>query len=127
MSKRTQILFAGDVLALALVTVIGFAAHGEADLSFLPRMLAAFIPLTIAWVLLSPWFGLFQQEITSNPRQLWRPALAALFAAPFAAILRGLLLNASIIPVFAVALASTSALGMLVWRGVYFLVTRKSR
>lgn len=127
MSKRTQILFAGDVLALALITVIGFAAHDEADLSFLPRMLAAFIPLTIAWVLLSPWFGLFQQEITSNPRQLWRTALAALFAAPLAAILRGLLLNASIIPMFAVVLASTSALGMLVWRGLYFLVTRKSR
>ena len=125
MSKRTQILFAGDVLTLALVTVIGFAAHGEAELSFLPRMLAAFIPLTIAWFLLSPWLGLFQQEITSNPRQLWRPVLAMTFAAPLAALLRGLWLNAPIIPIFAIVLASTSALGMLLWRGIYFLLNRK--
>jgi hypothetical protein len=82
-------------------------------------MLAAFIPLTAAWFLLAPWFGLFQPEITSNSRQLWRPALAMLFAAPFAAILRGLILNAPIIPIFATVLAATSALGMLIWRGLY--------
>jgi hypothetical protein len=109
----------GDLLAIALVTLIGFATHGEAGLSFLPRMLAAFIPLTAAWFLLAPWFGLFQPEITSNSRQLWRPALAMLFAAPFAAILRGLILNAPIIPIFATVLAATSALGMLIWRGLY--------
>jgi hypothetical protein len=42
-----------------------------------------------------------------------------LFAAPFAAILRGLILNAPIIPIFAIVLAATSALGMLIWRGLY--------
>lgn len=124
-SKRIMIL--GDVLAIAIVTLIGFATHGEADLSFLPRMLAAFVPLTITWFLLSPWFGLFQQEITQSSKQLWRPVLAMLLAAPFAAVLRGLLLNAPIIPIFAVVLASTSAFGMLVWRGIYFLLKRNDK
>ena len=127
MKNSIRFLILGDILAIAIVTLIGFATHGEADLSFLPRMAAAFFPLTIAWFLLSPWFGLFKQEVASNPKQLWRPVLAMLFAAPLAAILRGLILNAPIIPVFAVVLASTSAFGMLVWRGIYLFINRKAR
>lgn len=125
MKNTTPIL--GDILAIAVVTVVGFATHGEADLSFLPRMFAAFLPVTLAWFLLAPWFGLFQPEVTSNLRQLWRPVLAMLFAAPLAAILRGLWLNAPIIPLFAVVLASTSALGMLLWRGIYLLLSRDKK
>jgi len=123
--RSKQILFAGDILAIAIVTMIGFATHGEADLSFLPRMLAAFIPLTVAWFILAPWLGLFQQEITRSPKQLWRPVLAMLFAGPFAVVLRGLILNAPIIPIFAVVLSATSAFGMLVWRGIFYFFTRK--
>jgi hypothetical protein len=119
-------LVGGDILAVLLVTIIGFATHGEADLSFLPRMAAAFFPVTIAWFLLAPFLGLFQPEIVSDPRQLWRPAFAMVFAAPLAAVLRGFLLNAPIIPIFAVVLASTSAFGMLVWRWVYFLLNRNA-
>lgn len=121
---KKPLLIVGDLLAIAVVTVIGFATHGEADLSFLPRMLAAFLPLTLSWFLLAPWFGLFQAEIVSTPKQLWRPVFAMLFAASFAALLRGLWLNAPIIPIFAVVLASTSALGMLIWRALYLLFTR---
>jgi hypothetical protein len=99
MKNSAWLLIFGDALAIAIVTVTGFAAHGEADLFYLPRMLAAFLPLTAAWFLLAPWFGLFQPEVASNPRQLWRPALAMFFAAPFAAVLRGLWLNAPIIPI----------------------------
>jgi len=123
--NKKQLLIAGDILAIAIVTVIGFATHGETGLSFLPRMLAAFIPLTIAWFLLAPWLELFQPEIAANPKLLWRPVLAMLLAAPFAVVLRGLILNAPIVPVFAVVLASTSAFGMLVWRGIYFLLNRR--
>jgi hypothetical protein len=122
---KVYFVILGDVLAILITTLIGFAIHGEADLSLLPRMAAAFFPLMIAWFLLSPWFGLFQQVITSNPKQLWRPALAAVFAAPLATVLRGLILNAPIIPIFAVVLSGTSALGMFVWRGLYFLLNRK--
>ena len=121
-----KLLILGDTLAITLVTFIGFATHGETDLSFLPRMGATFFPLTIAWFLLAPWFGLFQQEITSHPKQLWRPALAMLFAAPLAALLRAIILNSAVIPIFAIILGATSALGMVVWRGLYILLNRKS-
>jgi len=118
------ILILGDFLAVAVITLIGFATHGEAGLSFVPRLAAAFFPLVVAWFLLAPWFGLFRAEVTQNAPQLWRPALTALFAAPLAAVLRGLILNAPIIPVFAVILGATTALGMVIWRGLYFLWNR---
>jgi flagellar biosynthesis protein FliQ len=119
-------LVVGDIVAILVVTLIGFATHGEADLSFLPRMAAMFFPLAVSWFMISPFLGLFQKDVTSNARQLWRPALAMIFAAPLAAVLRGFILNAPIIPIFAVVLAATSALGMVVWRGVYLLLHRRS-
>lgn len=121
---KNSILILGDILAITIITLIGFVTHGEAGLSFLPRMAAIFFPLSLAWFILAPLLGLFRQETTSNPKQLWRPALTALFAAPLAAVLRGLILNAPIIPIFAVVLSATTALGMVVWRGVYFLLKR---
>ncbi len=118
MSKK--ILYVSDAVAIALVTVAGFAFHGETDLAILPRVLLIFVPLTVAWFLLAPWFGLYQPEVTSNPKQLWRPALAMLFAAPLAALVRANILGSMVIPIFANVLTATSALGMVVWRGIYF-------
>lgn len=133
MKNSNWLLISGDILAIAIVTVIGFATHGEVGAGspspyiVLPRMLAAFVPLTVSWFLLAPWFGLFQPGIVAGFKQLWRPVLAMTFAAPLAALLRGLWLNAPIIPIFAVVLASTSALGMLIWRGIYFLLNRDKK
>ena len=119
MARPKQILYVGDTVAILFVTLIGFITHSETDLSFLRRFLAAFVPLTAAWFLLAPWFGLFVSDVISNPKQLWRPLLAMLFAAPLAVVVRGLILNAAILPIFAIVLAVTSAFGLAVWRGLY--------
>lgn len=121
------ILILGDILAIAIVTVIGFATHGEVGLSFLPRMAALFFPLVISWFLLAPTLGLFQRDLTTSLKQFWRPALAGLFAAPMAAVGRGFLLNAPILPIFVVVLASTSAVGMIIWRALYLLLSHKEK
>jgi hypothetical protein len=126
MASTRRILWAGDTLALAALTLIGFATHGEANLSFLPRMAASFFPLVIAWFLLAPALGLFREEIVQNASQLWRPALTALFTASFAVVLRGLLLNAPIIPIFPIILGAATAAGMAGWRGLYLLWNRRS-
>ena len=123
---KTSILILGDILAIVLVTIIGFASHREAGLSFLPRMAAIFFPLSISWFLLAPALGLFRREIVDAPSQLWRPALTAFFAASLAVILRGLLLNAPIIPIFGIVLAATTALGMVLWRGLFMMMNRRS-
>jgi hypothetical protein len=122
---RKYILVLGDILAIALITFIGFASHGEAGASFLPRMAAAFFPLIVSWFILAPALALFQEPAILNPKLLWRPVLGMIFAAPFAVVLRGLILNAPIIPIFAVVLSATSAFGMLIWRGIYLLLKRR--
>ena len=126
MFKSNRILIVGDILAIAIVTVIGFAIHGEAGTAFLPRMAVIVFPLAVAWFILAPWFGLFQPGVTSDPMQLWRPVLAMIFVAALAVVIRGLILNATIIPIFAVVLSATSALGMLLWRSLYLLLQRRA-
>ncbi len=125
--KNKTILILGDILALLIVTLIGFATHGEAGLSFLPRMAAAFVPLVISWFAVAPWLGLFQDEVIRNAKQLWLPALAILFAGPLAVVIRGLILNEPIPPIFAVVLSVTSALGMVIWRTIYWMLNRQAR
>ncbi len=122
---KKSILVLGDLIAIALLTVIGFATHGETDVSFAPRMAALYVPLSISWFLLAPALGLFQADVASSPKQLWRPALAMIFAASLAAVLRGFLLNAPVIPIFAGVLALVSACGMVSWRAAYFLFNRQ--
>ena len=112
-------LIAGDFLALAIITVIGFASHGETELSFVPRMFTTFVPLLVSWFLIAPWLGLFDKQITFNPKQLWRPPLAILLAAPMTTILRASLLNTVALPLFTLILGGSAAIGMFVWRGVW--------
>jgi len=118
MTKHLPLIL-GDIIALAIITIIGFASHGETTISFVPRMLTTFIPLVVGWFLIAPWLGLFNAQITSNSKQLWRPPLAMLLAAPMTTILRATLLNAVALPLFTFILGGSAALGMLIWRGVY--------
>jgi hypothetical protein len=120
--KTTSILILGDIITLALITLIGFANHNELRLFPINRMLATFLPLLAGWFLISPWLGLFKVEITSNPRQLWRPALAMLLAAPLAGLLRALMLNSVVIPLFVLVLGGSAVLGMLIWRTLWWVV-----
>src|SRR5258706_12494950 len=122
---KTPTLITGDILAILIATLIGFATHGELKPEFVFRVFAAFLPLTIAWFLLAPWFGLFHSEITSNPKQLWRPILAIIFAAPLAGVFRGLILQADIVPIFIIVFGATSAFVVVIWRGVFILLNRK--
>jgi len=124
--KKSNLII-GDVLAILVTILIGFATHKETGVAFFPRMAVLFFPLIITWFMLAPFLGLFQPEITSNPKQLWRPILSMIFAAPLAVVIRGLMLNAPIIPIFAVVLSATSAFGMLIWRGIFVLLNRKAR
>ncbi|MBK8618340.1 MAG: DUF3054 family protein [Anaerolineales bacterium] len=80
MKNNKTTLVVGDLIAIALVTVIGFATHGETGISFLPRMAASFFPVSVSWFLLAPWFGLFDEQITSNSKLLWRIPLAMLLS-----------------------------------------------
>jgi hypothetical protein len=122
--KKVYLLILGDVLALAVITLIGFANHNELVLFPVGRIMATFLPLLAGWFLIAPWLGLFKDEIASNARQLWRPVLAMLLAAPLTGLLRAMMLNGVVIPLFVLILGGSAALGMLVWRTLWWLFTR---
>jgi hypothetical protein len=126
MKNNKTILVVGDLIAIALVTVIGFATHGETGISFLPRMAASFFPVLVSWFLLAPWFGLLDEPITSNSKLLWRIPLVMLFAAPLAVILRAVILGSAALPLFTLILGTTSAFGMLIWRALYLFLQKKT-
>ncbi len=118
-------LVLGDILSVAILTIIGFATHGELQASLLARMFTTFLPLLAGWFLIAPWLGLFQPEITKESRQLWRPLLAMLLAAPIAATLRAVMLNTVVLPLFVGILGATCAFGIFLWRTIWLLIQRK--
>lgn len=123
--QQRTILILGDLIALVLVTILGFATHGELATAG-TRMLTTFIPVTIAWAAVAPLLGLYDPSRAQDLRQMWRPLWAAVLAAPLAAWLRGVWLNAPIIPIFVLVLGGVSAAGIMIWRLLYVLYTRRS-
>jgi len=116
--RRFLPLFIGDTLTIGLVTIIGFASHNTLETAGM-RMLSTFLPLLGAWLLAAPLVGLYDLQIAQDLRQLWRPLWAMIFAAPLAAWLRGIWLGSPILPVFILVIGGVTALGLIIWRGIY--------
>lgn len=123
--NKKNILILGDIITLALITLIGFVSHGESDLSFLPRFFAALIPLLISWFGFIRWVGLLNEEIVSESKNLLCIPLAMLFVIPLAAFGRGLILNSPIQPMFVIAFFGTNTIGILIWRVIYIFIANK--
>ena len=123
MKKNSLII--GDILSLLITTLLGFLTHHESPVTVLPRFFAAFIPLTATWFLLAPWLRLFQAEISSNSKQLWRVPVAMLFVSPLAVTVRGFLLASDVKPIFVLVFGITSVLGLTLWRGLYIFLKPK--
>jgi hypothetical protein len=124
MNLRKSVLpvLSGDVLTLFVVTLAGFASHGLSLVN--PRLWTTFLPMVAAWLVYSPWFGVYDPDAWSKPANIWRPALAAALAVPLAVLLRSLWLGSTVIPVFALVMAGVSALGIGLWRAAWALLTK---
>lgn len=118
------VLIAGDIITLAVVTVIGFASHGTANTAG-ARMLTTFIPLVVAWFLVAPFLNVYKSEYVLDGLQLWRPVWAMVLAAPMAAWLRGVMLSSPVMPIFVVILGGASVAGILIWRALFWLVANR--
>jgi hypothetical protein len=123
--NKKNILLIGDVIVLAILTYIGFAFHNQTEIS--SRMATTFFPMIFGWFLLAPWFGLFNENITSNQKLLLRVPLAMLFVAPLASILRSASLGSAALPIFTFILGFANAIGMLIWRWIYFFITNRNK
>lgn len=122
--NKKNILILGDTIAIAILTYIGFIFHNQTEPSI--RMLVVFLPMLLGWFLLAPWFGLFNEN---NPLTylslLWRISLVMLFVSPFAVILRAAWYNSIAMPIVALALGATTALGIYIWRLMYRFIAKK--
>jgi len=125
LTKKTGLII-GDLITLAIFTIIGFATHGEAEVTSFLRMGTTFLPLVIGWFLIAPWFGLFDEQVTTDPKLLWRILPAMTFTAPLAAILRSTMLHSAALPIFVLVLGGSNALAMLLWRTIYFFINTQN-
>lgn len=112
-----------DGIILLLVTFIGFASHSSSLAD--GRWLATFLPMLAGWLVAGWLSGIFQPQISTDYRQLWRVIGCATLAAPFGAVLRGLWLQNVVMPVFAFVMMAVSAVGLLIWRLIW--ITWKTR
>lgn len=124
-TNKITILAAGDVVTLLLVTVIGFASHGELSTAG-TRMLTTFFPLLAGWAAAAPVAGAYDTQRARNPRQALRPFGAMFLGAQLAAILRSIWLHTDVKPSFALVLGGVSAAGILIWRLLYALMARRA-
>jgi hypothetical protein len=122
---ETAPLLLGDTLTYAFVTLLGFATHGLLTISPAWRFLATFLPFLGAWILAALAVGAFDTTVFTSPRQLWRPAIAALLAAPLGAVVRGAWLGAPVLPIFVLIMGVVSIAAILAWRGLYLGVRRR--
>ena len=121
-TRLSWILVLGDMLVLLLVTLFGLATHGELG-SASSRILYNLPPLLLAWGMVAPFLGAYSSQYVSDARHLWRPFYAMVLAGPLAAWLRAILLgNALIMPVFVLVIGGMSALAMLLWRAIFYLL-----
>jgi hypothetical protein len=65
--NRKTILILGDILAIAILTVIGFATHGKFDFSYIARMGITFFPMLVSWFLAATWVDLFDERVITPP------------------------------------------------------------
>jgi hypothetical protein len=121
--SSTGLLILGDLLVLFLVTLTGFATHGE--INAFPRMLMTFLPLCLGWGLAAGLLGLYRVEQARDLRSLWRPAAAALLGVPLATWLRGAWLNSVVIPIFVLVMVGMVAIFMTIWRGGWAFLRRR--
>lgn len=119
-------LLIGDLIALVLLTLLGFATHQELDAWY--RMLVVLVSVGFAWLWTAPWFGLYRAEIANNLGQAWwRTAWAWTLAGPLGLVLRAIWLQAPLIPIFAIVFISLNTLGFVIWRSVYAWWQGRSR
>lgn len=124
MSWMQGLLWIGDLLTLVIFTLVGFWTHDNLGAG-LQRMLATFGPMLVAWLVAAVPAGALDVTTARDLRQLWRPGWAMLLAGPLAVILRGLILNRPVAPVFALVLAGSGVIAIFIWRGLFALLAAR--
>lgn len=119
-------LLLGDASVYLIATLLGFASHDTLEAAAWKRMLATFVPFLAAWLALAGWSGIYRSRRPGSLIMVGKAVSATFFAAPMAAVLRGFWLRSPVAPVFVLVMALVSAGLMLLWRGVLWILSRRS-
>lgn len=121
---RPILLYIGDILAIYLFVAL---SRGEHPLDpganvFLENLTTA-LPFMIGWLLVSPWFGAFQERAYATVRSALI-TLGVAFIPAFIAggLLRWLMIGRLSPAVFYLVTAAVMLLLLAVWRLIYTLV-----
>ncbi len=120
----TRILWACDLLTYVIVTLVGFRSHGTLGSAVLTRILATFVPFYLSWLIFSAWGRVHRKSANDGVSWLVLSGLAAFLSAPLGATLRGFWLGTPILPTFVLVMGLVSALGIVIWRGIYWKVVQ---
>lgn len=121
--ELSNIIIFGDFVTILLVTLIGFANHNsQFDIS---RILANWLPMCLAWGMAAPLLGLWNKHQPTFLKNWWRVIWAAILSVPLAVVIRGFILNTPTIGIFVLVMVAFSALGLLIWRLIWQLLSRK--
>ncbi len=124
LTKNQKILISGDIVTLFLITLIGFSRHQTLSTAG-SRIFSTFIPWSIAWILISPLLGVFEEDYSQEVRQLWRPIWAMILASPIAGFLRAIWLGQNMLPLFPIIMGGSAIIGLIVFRLFYIYSRRK--
>lgn len=114
----------GDVVVLVLLTVAGFAAHLTLDA--FGRMTVTAVAGLLGWAAVAPFLKVYDEDVISDARALWRVAWAWLLAAPLATFLRGMALDRDIPWQFILVTIGINGFALVTWR-IAFGWTRARR
>ena len=124
LSRQHILLLIGDCVVFAIVTVFGFASRETLGTAGF-RILTIFVPAVIACLLIASFLSVYDIDMITRLRDLWRPPWAMVLAAPMAAFLRGAWLGPPIIPIFIVVIDAGNASAILTWRALFLFVKSK--
>ena len=128
LSRTQSIWLIGDLLVLLVVTLFGFDSHSADTEITISRMWSTWVPWSVAWLLLAPHLGVFDEQRMQDGKQLWRPFWAMILASPMGGMLRGFWLGASVLPLFIVIFGGVATLAVTGWRAIYWaLFVRQKR
>jgi hypothetical protein len=77
--RRTALLVGGDLTAIYLFALIGRRSHGLDGENMLLAALQTALPFALGWLIVSPWFGMFEpptlRALAQRLASSWPPAL----------------------------------------------------
>ena len=125
---RVAALAAGDTAGLLLFAAIGRASHSEAaGLEALAQVAGTAAPFVAGWFLTAPVLGAYGAKTETLRGMLVRTALCWLVAWPIGLILRALALQRAIPLSFALVTLVTVLVILVLWRGVFSILTARGR